>query len=57
MNKEGIKNKDQLSNWLKVNSVSEQEMSRQLYVNLRLENLKRRSLEINRRCIFEKKKS
>ena len=56
MNKEGIKNKDQLSNWLKVNSVSEQEMSRQLYVNLRLEKFKKEKFGDKIEDVFLKRK-
>lgn len=56
MNKEGIKNKDQLSNWLKVNSVSEQEMSRQLYVNLRLEKFKKEKFGDKVEDVFLKRK-
>ena len=56
MNKEGIKNKDQLSNWLKVNSVSEQEMSRQLYLNLRLEKFKKEKFGDKIEDIFLKTK-
>ena len=41
MKKENIKNKDDLSNWLKLNSISEEEISKYLYKSLKLEKFKR----------------
>ena len=56
MKKEGIKNKDELANWLKFNSISEKEISKQLYIDLKLEKFKRSSFEDKVEDIFLKTK-
>ena len=56
MQKEGIKNKEDLSNWLKMNSISEKEISKQLYTSLKLEKFKRSSFEDKVEDIFLKTK-
>jgi len=56
MKKEGIKNKDDLSNWLKLNSISEEEISKQLYKSLKLEKFKRSKFEDKVDDIFLKSK-
>tara|TARA_Y100001978_G_scaffold189154_1_gene191187 strand:- start:1017 stop:1760 length:744 start_codon:yes stop_codon:yes gene_type:complete len=56
MDKEGIKNKDELSNWLKINSISEKEISKQLYINLKLEKFKRATFDHKVEDIFLKTK-
>tara|TARA_Y100000994_G_C15700611_1_gene444905 strand:+ start:173 stop:916 length:744 start_codon:yes stop_codon:yes gene_type:complete len=52
MQKEGIKNKDELANWLKINSISEKEISKQLYINLKLEKFKRTTFDDKVEDIF-----
>lgn len=56
MKKEGIKNKDELANWLKINSISEKEISKQLYISLKLEKFKRSNFEDKVEDIFLKTK-
>lgn len=56
MKKEGIKNKDELANWLKFNSISEKEISKQLYISLKLEKFKRSNFEDKVEDIFLKTK-
>ena len=56
MMKEGIKNKDELANWLEINSLSEKEISQQLYINLKLEKFKRSTFEHKVEDIFLKTK-
>ena len=56
MKKEGIKNKDELANWLKINSISEKEISKQLYINLKLEKFKRATFDDKVEDIFLKTK-
>ena len=56
MKKEGIKNKEDLANWLKNNSISEKEISRQLYSSLKLDKFKRSSFEDKVEDIFLKTK-
>ncbi len=56
MKKEGIKNKDELANWLKINSISEKEISKQLYINLKLDKFKRSTFDHKVEDIFLKTK-
>ena len=56
MQKEGIKNKDELANWLKNNSISEMEISKNLYLNLKLEKFKRAKFDDKVEDIFLKSK-
>ncbi len=56
MQKEGIKNKDELANWLKINSISEKQISKQLFINLKLEKFKRSTFEHKVEDIFLKTK-
>ena len=56
MKKEGIGNKDELEIWLKNNLITEKEISRQLYVNLRLEKFKKEKFGNKIEDVFLKRK-
>jgi len=56
MKKEGIGNKDELAIWLKNNLITEKEISRQLYVNLRLEKFKKEKFGNKIEDVFLKRK-